>query len=970
MKIFHDLISCDPLQKLKSYGIMLEAGNDFFDRSPRFGPEGESLLEMISAPARISPDSIAGQLEYIKDRWPDLIGPFHTRLLRALDLLKEEEKRAGGGKGPAHVISISDQPWWSDAERFSPDSDWMPLVVLLAKNVTVWLDQLSKTYGRDITTLDRIPDAELDAISSRGFTGLWLIGLWERSPASRKIKNMCGNPEAMASAYAVAEYRIAGDLGGEEALENLKKRAAGRNIRLASDMVPNHMGLDSPWVINHPEHFIHLDHPPFPGYTYTGADLSNDERVAIHIEDHYYDRTDAAVVFKWADRRSGRTRFIYHGNDGTSMPWNDTAQLNHLLPEVRERLIQTILSVARRFSIIRFDAAMTLTKKHFQRLWYPEPGHGGDIPSRSAHGLEHSNFQKMMPEEFWRQVVDRAAAEAPDTLLLAEAFWLMEPFFVRNLGMHRVYNSAFMNFLRDEQNQEFRESIKNVLSFNPEILKRFVNFMNNPDEETAVSQFGRDDKYFGICTLMVTLPGLPMFGHGQVEGFEEKYGMEYRRAYRGESPDAALVARHEREIFPLMRRRHQFAHVEAFRLYDFRTGEGRTCEDVIAFSNRRGRDASLVLYHNRYAACRGWIRHSSPFGISDGAQGGKNLRQEDVVRALGFTPADDVYIRFRDHVSGLEFIRHSREMESRGLFFELEAYRTHVFLDFTAVQDYPSGIYGRLCASLKGQGVDSLDEVLRKHYRNPLFRPLQDVLQPSVIGAISDGPALESRTSGGPPPSRFERLLELYPPLLSKTWEITGWRGDPAGTLRTLTHDLRGHLSLWEVSPLSENLPQFLRREVLDPLKTDRRLFLMWTLLRRLDPNPPPPKIWDMVEHWALSEPIQAALHPPETGVVDKERKLTLLQTLLHCAGWWIRVRGNEENWVSDLMALKPVSAFMGIHVHEGRLWFHRESAERLIRALIIIALQDVLVQARAGEAAPEVKRIGTTARDWLRAVP
>ena len=115
-------------------------------------------------------------------------------------------------------------------------------------------------------------------------------------------------------------------------------------------------------------------------------------------------------------------------------------------------------------------------------------------------------------------------------LLLAEAFWLLEGYFVRTLGMHRVYNSAFMNMLKDEENAKYRSVMKNTLEFNPEILKRFVNFMSNPDEETAISQFGKEDKYFGICTMMVTLPGLPMFAHGQIEGFTEKYGMEYRYA--------------------------------------------------------------------------------------------------------------------------------------------------------------------------------------------------------------------------------------------------------------------------------------------------------------------------------------------------------------------------------------------------------------------------------------------------------
>ena len=232
---------------------------------------------------------------------------------------------------------------------------------------------------------------------------------------------------------------------------------------------------------------------------------------------------------------------IYHGNDGTHMPWNDTAQLNYLNPEVREAVIQTILHVARKFPIIRFDAAMTLTKRHYQRLWFPEPGTGGAIPSRADHGMTKAEFNRLMPEEFWRQVVDRVALEASDTLLLAEAFWLLEGYFVRTLGMHRVYNSAFMNMLKDEDNAKYRSVIKNTLEFNPEVLKRFVNFMSNPDEETALFQFEKGDKYFGICTLMVTMPGLPMFGHGQIEGFAEKYGMEYRYAKWDEQPDWDLV---------------------------------------------------------------------------------------------------------------------------------------------------------------------------------------------------------------------------------------------------------------------------------------------------------------------------------------------------------------------------------------------------------------------------------------------
>ncbi len=249
------------------------------------------------------------------------------------------------------------------------------------------------------------------------FTGLWLIGLWERSAASKRIKQLRGNPEAVASAYSLFDYQIAADLGGEPAYQNLRDRCWKRGIRLASDMVPNHMGIDSSWVIEHPDWFVSLDYSPFPSYSFNGTDLSWDGRVGIFLEDHYYNNSDAAVVFKRVDNWTGSTKYIYHGNDGTSMPWNDTAQLNYLKPEVREAVIQTILQVARKFPVIRFDAAMTLAKKHFQRLWYPEPGTGGAIPSRAEHGLTKEQFDAYIPDEFWREVVDRVAQEVPDTLL-------------------------------------------------------------------------------------------------------------------------------------------------------------------------------------------------------------------------------------------------------------------------------------------------------------------------------------------------------------------------------------------------------------------------------------------------------------------------------------------------------------------------------------------------------------------------
>jgi hypothetical protein len=425
------------------------------------------------------------------------------------------------------------------------------------------------------------------------------------------------------------------------------------------------------------------------------------------------------------------------------MPWNDTAQLNYLNPEVREAVIQTILHVARQFPIIRFDAAMTLAKKHYQRLWFPEPGSGGAIPSRAEHGMSRHDFDAAMPVEFWREVVDRIATEAPDTLLLAEAFWLMEGYFVRTLGMHRVYNSAFMNMLRDEDNAKYRTVMKNTLEFDPEILKRYVNFMNNPDERTALDQFGKGDKYIGVCTLMATLPGLPMFGHGQIEAYSERYGMEYRRAYRDETPDHELIARHEREVFPLLHRRHLFAEVDQFLLYDFFAEDGHVNEDVFVYSNRRGSERALVVYHNRFAETQGWIRTS--VGYADKSEG-RRVRQRALGEGLDLPRDGNAILRFRDQASGREYLRYASELWDRGLHVGLRAYECRVYLDGSVVRS-DGRPWAELAAELGGGGSSSLDEALLGIELRPLHQAFRAVVNAEWARRLARAAHAAARTS-------------------------------------------------------------------------------------------------------------------------------------------------------------------------------------------------------------------------------
>ncbi len=948
---FRVLYDDSDLEREAPYLPMMQAMGEYFASQPAFGPVGLTLFECLYAPMRHSPDSLEGQLNYIRRHWAKFLPlDLLERLHLALDILEEEQALRGIGPGPNLALRFDRDAYgiklgYDEPAAFSRDADWMSNVVLIAKSIYVWLYQLSRKYQRDIRLLSDIPDEELDRLARWGFSGLWLIGLWERSSASQKIKRIMGNPEAMSSAYSLYDYVIAHDLGGEEAFQNLKDRAWRRGIRLASDMVPNHMGIYSKWVIEHPGWFLRVPQPPFPAYQYTGADLSEDGRVCIQIEDGYWQHRDAAVVFKRIDKWTGDAGYIYHGNDGTSMPWNDTAQLNFLIPEVREAVIQTILHVARKFPIIRFDAAMTLAKRHFQRLWFPQPGEGGAIPSRAEHGLTREQFDELMPKEFWREVVDRVAQELPDTLLLAEAFWLMEGYFVRTLGLHRVYNSAFMNMLKMEDNANYRLTIRNVLEFSPEVLKRFVNFMNNPDELTAIEQFGRGDKYYGVAAMMVTMPGLPMFGHGQIEGFAEKYGMEYRQSYWNEQVDEEMVRRQETQIFPLMRRRHLFSGSANFSLYDFNTTEGWVDENVFAYSNRAGDERAIILYNNAYNTTRGHIHTSTAINV--GGADHPHLIRRPLAESLGLEVSDNGYYVFRDYQSGLEYIRHSRQLAEQGLSAELRGYQYHAFLDFRIIHD-TDGSWGELERRLGGGGTPNMAETHQELHLEPVLRPYRALMNPEMVrGALGDYPHWRDR---------FEAAVgEFYA-------SVKGFVGSSAKIEPLIKRSMTRLENL--VNTQAEAIKNNGQSETAgDDKATEKPIFpaqiyiaFAWLTIDGLgeigvegDRESSSVLAVRRADEWLLHKVIRETFEGSgadgDSAYWDSRLVLTMLahSDLIPDKGK-ADLRGSFRKILVD----GPIREYLRIHSHNDVLWLSKERLERFIETLILVKRLSA-VKGRAG---------------------
>ena len=254
----------------------------------------------------------------------------------------------------------------------------MTNIILQVKNTKVWLDQLSKKYNRSINQLDQIPIEELEYLANNGFNALWLIGIWQRSTASKKIKENMNNYNSGASAYSIYDYIISEDLGGTKAYEKLNKSAQLLGIKIGCDIVPNHTGIYSKWIIEHPEYFIQTNESPFQNYNFNSPNLSEHKNIELYIDQNYYE-TDAAVVFKYVNSKTKQTNYIYHGNDGTNIPWNDTAQLNFLKSEVRSAVTDIILNIAKKFSIIRLDAAMVY-QRTFSTTLVSYPGSGVTFP--------------------------------------------------------------------------------------------------------------------------------------------------------------------------------------------------------------------------------------------------------------------------------------------------------------------------------------------------------------------------------------------------------------------------------------------------------------------------------------------------------------------------------------------------------------------------------------------------------------
>lgn len=336
-------------------------------------------------------------------------------------------------------------------------------------NTRVFLSQLSAKLGRP-ATLDDVPDHQLDEWAERGFDLIWFLGVWQTGPAAQKVSaskpdwleeygrtlpdfresDICG------SCFAIREYRVHQDFGGDEALSRLRQRLRDRGLRLILDFVPNHTAPDHPWVSAHPDYFV--------GGT--------EEQLSAQPQNYC---------------RIGKRIFAY-GRDPYFDGWPDTLQLNYGNASVQEAMIGELRRIATQCDGVRCDMAMLVLPDVFERTW--------GISTRP----------------FWPRATGTIHDEIPGFLFLAEVYWDLE-WTLQQQGFNYTYDKRLYDRLHERNVRSVREHLMADLEFQ----EKSVRFLENHDEPRAAATFPIEiHRPAAIITFLT--PGLRFFHQGQFEG--------------------------------------------------------------------------------------------------------------------------------------------------------------------------------------------------------------------------------------------------------------------------------------------------------------------------------------------------------------------------------------------------------------------------------------------------------------------
>ncbi len=341
-------------------------------------------------------------------------------------------------------------------------------------NTAVWLQRLGRDRGRPLA-LSEVPDAAWDALAALPVDAVWLMGVWQRSPAGLRIAlanpqldagNRAALPDLRAedvigSPYCVRDYVVDDRFGGPAALAAARDELAGRGLGLILDYVPNHVAPDHPWTTERPQCLL----------AGTEDDLAHQPEAFI--------RTPGGI--------------FANGRDPYFPPWPDVVQLNAFSPGLRDAVVETLIAVGGSCDGLRCDMAMLMTNDVFARTWDERAGPAPDA-------------------DYWPTVIGGVRQAHPDLLFMAEAYWDME-WTLQQQGFDLCYDKR----LYDRLVHDGADAVRGHLQADAGYQERLIRFIENHDEPRAASTFAAAPARAAAVT-MSTLRRARLYHDGQLEG--------------------------------------------------------------------------------------------------------------------------------------------------------------------------------------------------------------------------------------------------------------------------------------------------------------------------------------------------------------------------------------------------------------------------------------------------------------------
>jgi hypothetical protein len=374
---------------------------------------------------------------------------------------------------------------------------WPDKPVIYEVNTAVWLAELTRSAGAPVT-LDRVTDSDWDAITPAGADAVWLMGVWERSPAGLELARAnagllesfrealpdLDEQDIIGSPYCVHRYVADERFGGPAGLAAARAALAARGVRLILDYVPNHVAPDHPWVTEHPEFFIQGDDDDVK------ADPAGWLQVAGHV--------------------------LAHGRDPYFPPWPDVVQLNAFAAATRAATAATLNDIADQCDGIRCDMAMLMFNDIFAKTWGSRAGQRPD-------------------EEFWPFVLAELRARHPEAVLIAEAYWDTE-WTLQQQGFGFCYDKRLYDRILEQNPPDVHGHLLADLDYQSRMLR----FLENHDEPRIAGKLPALLQRAAAVTI-ATLPGATLWHEGQFEGRRVRVPVFLDRR-PDEPPDQELAA--------------------------------------------------------------------------------------------------------------------------------------------------------------------------------------------------------------------------------------------------------------------------------------------------------------------------------------------------------------------------------------------------------------------------------------------